>query len=143
MLDALRQLGWSEYEVRTYTALLRCAPATGYRAAREAAVPTAKIYEVLQRMEDRGTVRRLRAEPGGRTLYMPLSPTELVAEFRSQQERMLQELERELKEYIPRMSGLAAVEDWLEWEQSKQRRLLAPALLPVSPVMPYPTGEVN
>lgn len=143
MLDALRQLGWSEYEVRTYTALLRRSPVTGYRVAREAGVPTAKIYEVLQRMEDRGTVRRLRAEPGSKTLYLPLSPTELVSEYRAQQEKMLQELERELKEYIPNKSGLGAVEDWLEWEQSKQKRLLWPSLLPVETVAPQSTGEVN
>ena len=46
-IERLMDLGFSEYEARTYPALLAIQPATAYEIAREAGIPTSKIYQVI------------------------------------------------------------------------------------------------
>jgi sugar-specific transcriptional regulator TrmB len=112
MLEKLRQLGWSEYEGKTYLALLRHHPATGYRAARESGVPTAKIYEALARLVERGAARRLPTGEGETAQYVPVPPTEVMEGLRARQTRMLDDLTRELTALlVPTPDAAAAV--WL------------------------------
>ena len=57
LTELFARLGVSDYEGRVYAALLALNPATAYEAAKEAGVPTSKVYEVLDRLEARGMVR--------------------------------------------------------------------------------------
>jgi HTH-type transcriptional regulator, sugar sensing transcriptional regulator len=50
----LTQLGFSQYEARTYVGLLMSDGATGYSVANETGVPQPKVYETLRRLVDRG-----------------------------------------------------------------------------------------
>lgn len=50
----LTQLGFSQYEARTYIGLLMSDGATGYSVANETGVPQPKVYETLRRLVDRG-----------------------------------------------------------------------------------------
>jgi sugar-specific transcriptional regulator TrmB len=50
----LTQLGFSQYEARTYVGLLTSDGATGYSVANETGVPQPKVYETLRRLVDRG-----------------------------------------------------------------------------------------
>src|ERR1700687_2096126 len=52
--DRLTQLGFSQYEARTYVGLLMSDGATGYTVANETGVPQPKVYETLRRLVDRG-----------------------------------------------------------------------------------------
>ncbi|MHB1006036.1 MAG: TrmB family transcriptional regulator [Chloroflexota bacterium] len=72
----LRQLSFTEYEARSYVALLRQSPLNGYEVARASGVPRADVYAVLQRLEARGAVLRVESEAG--TRYAPLPPEELL-----------------------------------------------------------------
>ena len=45
----LTQLGFSEYEARTYTALLKENPLTAYEIAKFSEIPTSKIYVPVSR----------------------------------------------------------------------------------------------
>jgi sugar-specific transcriptional regulator TrmB len=96
MLEKLRQLGWSEYEAKAYLALLRQNPATGYRIARESGVPTAKVYEAVARLVERGAAQLLPAPAGETSQYVPVPPEEVMAGLRARHARMLDELSREL-----------------------------------------------
>ena len=52
--EKLTQLGFSQYEARTYVGLLVAGGATGYSIANETGVPQPKVYETLRRLVDRG-----------------------------------------------------------------------------------------
>jgi sugar-specific transcriptional regulator TrmB len=76
LLDLFTRLGVSEYEGKVYASLLSANPATAYEAAREAGVPTSKVYEVLDRLETRGMVRSF--DDGGKKRYLPQAPEDFV-----------------------------------------------------------------
>ena len=76
LLDLFSRLGVSEYEGKVYASLLSANPATAYEAAREAGVPTSKVYEVLDRLETRGMVRSF--DDGGKKRYLPQAPEDFV-----------------------------------------------------------------
>jgi len=80
LLDLFTRLGVSEYEGKVYASLVAVSPATAYEAAKEAGVPTSKVYEVLERLEVRGMVRCL--DEGGRKRYLPQPPDEFVESTR-------------------------------------------------------------
>ncbi len=70
------RLGISDNEGKVYAALLAANPATAYEAAKEAGVPTSKVYEVLERLASRGMVREL--DEAGRKRYVPQPPEDFV-----------------------------------------------------------------
>lgn len=88
------RLGVSEYEARVYSALLGSNPATAYEAAKDAGVPTSKVYEVIARLEVRGMVRCLEEE--GRKRYLPQPPDEFVEATRRSLGRTLDALKTDL-----------------------------------------------
>jgi sugar-specific transcriptional regulator TrmB len=94
IIEKLQELGLTEYEARIYIALLRRHPATAYEAARNAGVPTSKVYQVLDKL----TVKGLATEVSERdkTRYVPLKAGEFVELFRSRITATLGSLEREL-----------------------------------------------
>lgn len=99
LAELYARLGVSEYEGRVYTALVASHPATAYEAAKEAAVPTSKVYEVLDRLEARGMVRSL--EEGGRKRYLPQPPEDFVESTR----RRLGDTLDALKADLSRLGG--------------------------------------
>lgn len=70
MTERLMELGFTEYEARAYIALLESNPVTAYEAAKNAGLPTSKIYEVLDRLEAKGVVQAF--EEGDRRKFVPL-----------------------------------------------------------------------
>jgi HTH-type transcriptional regulator, sugar sensing transcriptional regulator len=94
----LQQLGFSEYEARTYLALLQRNPLNGYELAKVAGLPRANIYAVLQRLEERGAVTRL-DEPNG-TRYAPVAPAELTERIGSRFHQVLSAAQRALQDVV-------------------------------------------
>lgn len=76
MTERLMELGFTEYEARTYIALLETNPVTAYEAAKKAGIPTSKIYEVLDRLEAKGIVQAF--EDGERRKFVPLDPGQFL-----------------------------------------------------------------
>jgi HTH-type transcriptional regulator, sugar sensing transcriptional regulator len=60
---ALTELGFSQYEAKTYTGLIGREPMTGYAIAKDTLVPQPKVYETLGRLVERGAVMRLGGSP--------------------------------------------------------------------------------
>lgn len=92
----LEQLGFSPYEAKAYDALLRKHPANGYEVSKIAKIPTAKIYETLQRLKQKGTV--IESETGR---FYPLRPATLMARLRQEYAAAMEELEAQLSETEP------------------------------------------
>lgn len=88
------RLGVSEYEGKVYAALVAQQPATAYEAAKEAGVPTSKVYEVLDRLEARGMVRGF--EEGGRKRYLPQPPDDFIEATRRKVGQTLDALKTDL-----------------------------------------------
>jgi sugar-specific transcriptional regulator TrmB len=60
---ALTELGFSQYEAKTYVGLIGREPMTGYAIAKETLVPQPKVYETLGRLADRGAVMQVSGSP--------------------------------------------------------------------------------
>ncbi len=97
MKDKLISIGFSEYEAKAYLALVRESPATAYEIAKRSGIPTSKIYEVLAKLLDREAV--LKIEHSRKQKFLPLSPDELIAQYRSRIEDTLTGLQEGLSHY--------------------------------------------
>ena len=72
----LTQLGFSQYEARTYIGLLMSDGATGYSVANETGVPQPKVYETLRRLLDRGAAMLTGEKPAR---YAAVAPEVLLS----------------------------------------------------------------
>jgi HTH-type transcriptional regulator, sugar sensing transcriptional regulator len=88
------ELGCSEYESRAYLALLASHPATAYEVAREAGLPTSKIYQVIGKLEARGMVHTVM--DGGRKRHVPIRPEEFIEGQKRRMETTLESLKTDL-----------------------------------------------
>jgi HTH-type transcriptional regulator, sugar sensing transcriptional regulator len=73
--ERLTQLGFSQYEARTYVGLLMSDGATGYSVANETGVPQPKVYETLRRLVDRGAAMLTGERPAR---YAAVAPNVLL-----------------------------------------------------------------
>ena len=73
---ALEDLELTEYEMRSYVALLEHGVMTASRISEHADVPYSKIYEALGSLERKGWIE---TEHGRPSKYYPKSPTEAIA----------------------------------------------------------------
>lgn len=95
ILDILKNLGFTEYEAKTYIALLTNAPSTGYAIAKNSGVPRSKIYEVINNLVERGDILE---SPGNPPLYTALPAKELIASRRAKSEETLAAAEKSLEQ---------------------------------------------
>lgn len=87
IVASLIDSGFSDYEARAYVALLRRRPASAYECAKEANVPTSKVYFVLSRLVEKGIV--LETLDGGKRKFIPVDPVDLIASLRLKTDRNL------------------------------------------------------
>lgn len=92
--ERLSQLGFSDYEARSYIALLAKNPASAYEIAKSSGIPTSKIYEVLARLTEKKVVSTLGED--GTKKYLPVDPDEFIAGFRNGMEANLKALQDDL-----------------------------------------------
>ncbi len=92
----LTQLGFSAYESKAYTALLMENPLTAYEMAKNAGIPTSKVYEVIRKLEKRQMIQSIHGERS--KLFIPLSPDEFIQNFRDAMENNLLSIKNELKD---------------------------------------------
>lgn len=94
---ALREVGLTEYEVKTYLTLLEYGPLTAARTSKESNLPYSKIYEVLGNLEKKGWVE---VESGRPNKYYPKAPTEAVEAVRLRAESMIKDFEDQVIEEL-------------------------------------------
>jgi sugar-specific transcriptional regulator TrmB len=97
MKEKLATIGFSEYEAKAYLALLRENPATAYEIAKCSGIPTSKIYEVLTKLLERGAA--LEIEHGHKRKFLPLSPDELISQYRNRIDDTLADLHKGLHQF--------------------------------------------
>ena len=92
----LKELGFSEYEAKAYTALLGENPLTAYEIAKNSGIPTSKVYEVIRRLEVKHIVQPIYGERS--KMFVPLSPDEFVQNYKATVEDSLSAVRDKLKD---------------------------------------------
>ena len=102
IITKLQHIGFSEYEAKTYLALLKDYPATGYQISKNSGVPRSMVYEVLSRLHSRGAV--LETFEGRATYYRPLPPDVLLNQHQSEFQNLISNLRPALIEVFDNQS---------------------------------------
>lgn len=79
IVQEIQKLGFSQYESKAYIALLQQAPVTGYELSKRSGVPRSMIYEVLNKLSERGAIYTMPSEP---VKYSPVPAQELLKRLR-------------------------------------------------------------
>jgi sugar-specific transcriptional regulator TrmB len=103
-IQLIKQLGFSAYEAKAYTALLACQPATAYELARQAAIPSSKIYETVSRLVARGIFRPMHASDDQTQEYAALNVKDFLGQIREHTLSQVNEL-------LPLLDKVAAQPD--------------------------------
>lgn len=99
LVERWMDIGFTEYEAKTYIALLRLGPATGYQIAKESGVPRSMVYEILNKLVARGAV--VTQSFAEMVRYAPVPPDDLL-------ERMRREMEDNLAALTDALKGITA-----------------------------------
>jgi len=97
-VSKLTQIGFSSYEAKVYFALLQKHPAIGYEIAKNARIPTAKIYEVLTTLRSKGVVMASSTEP---VCYSPIPPEQLLRRLEQDYSAKIADLDLRLQQVQP------------------------------------------
>lgn len=76
LADELQALGFSDYEARTYIALLQSSPATAYEVSKVAGLPRSNTYGALESCTAKGAVQPFSQAP---IRYVPVDPRVLLS----------------------------------------------------------------
>ncbi len=106
VVGAMKQLGFTATDAKTYIALLRGHPATGYELAARSSVPRSAIYGVLRRLASLGLVNPIDDKPAR---YVPLPPDRLLELLESRFNRQLESFRESIKGVV---SPAAEVATW-------------------------------
>lgn len=79
ILAEIQKLGFSQYESKAYIALLQNSAVTGYELSKRSGVPRSMIYEVINKLIDRGAVYTIPSDP---FKYSPVPAREFLKRVR-------------------------------------------------------------
>lgn len=113
-LEKLKELGFSQYEVSCYTALLENHPINGSQLSKISGVSRSRVYDVLRNLMRKGIVQEVED-----SLYVPLPADELLKRLKSKFEGNISVLKEQLSdiskgstfEYIWTLTGYQSVLD--------------------------------
>jgi len=92
IISQFAEIGFSEYEAKSYLALVQKNPSTAYEIGKESGVPSSKIYEVLNKLKDKGMIVTVDDEDGRAKRYIPQHPEEFLSQYQNGVQKTLQSL---------------------------------------------------
>lgn len=92
IINDMKKLGFSAYEVKAYMSLLEQYPINGYGLSKESGIPRSRIYEVLKSLEEKQVV--FEQQDGDATLYYPLEPNLLIRKLREDLTAVIQRVDQ-------------------------------------------------
>jgi sugar-specific transcriptional regulator TrmB len=110
-IQTLVELGFSQYEARTYAGLVGRPAMTGYALSKETQVPQPKVYETLGRLAERGVVLQVGTEPA---LWAAIPPSRLIAHLDNDFKRRLATADLYLGRLDLQSSASGVVRPYLE-----------------------------
>src|SRR5689334_5333891 len=99
-------LGLTEYEGKVYRALLQEPGATAYKLGKRSGVPLSRVYEVAERLADKGAAIREEGEPAR---YTAIDPATLVDTARARIAGQLDAITDELASLISDSQSTAPI----------------------------------
>jgi len=112
-MASLRDLGLSEYEARSYRALLESGPTTAKELSRASDVPMGRIYDVLNGLETKGLVRSQTA--GRPKKYVAVESDaaldSLLAEKKAELEEQAAQYESIVDDLVDELDGSEPVDE--------------------------------
>jgi len=100
VVEKLLQLGLTEYEAKTYTALLNAHLNTATQAAQKSGVPRTRIYQVLESLQRKGWVRVYSGVP---LLFKAVEPKVVFEKVKDDYAELLESLETTLNNEMNNM----------------------------------------
>lgn len=91
--ELLEQLGLSQYEAASYVALLRLGKGTAREISETADVPRTRIYDAVERLQERGLVDVQHASP---KLFRPIARETALRHFRHEYDETFTQLAEQL-----------------------------------------------
>lgn len=95
IIENMKALGLSEYEVKAYLCLLEQYPVNGYTLSKNSGIPRSRIYEVLDSLKNKQLV--FEQIDGKNTLYLPLDPKLLISKFKKNFDNVLMNIDEYAK----------------------------------------------
>ncbi|MBR1618761.1 TrmB family transcriptional regulator [bacterium] len=93
VVEKLKSLGFNSYEAKTYIALLKKYPATGYEVSQLADIPQSRAYDALKSLANEKIVIASDDKP---QKYSPIAPKELTQRFKRKINSTIEYLEKKL-----------------------------------------------
>jgi HTH-type transcriptional regulator, sugar sensing transcriptional regulator len=112
---ALTELGFSQYEARTYAGLIGREPMTGYAIAKDTLVPQPKVYETLGRLVERGAVMQVSGSPAK---FVAIPPDRVLGQLEKTFRQRLATVELEvsrMRREGPQMQELRLMREARSW----------------------------
>lgn len=119
-VEKLKGLGFTTNEAKAYLALLGCQPASAYEIAKQAGLPSSKIYETVSRLTSKGIFQST-DNPGGQQ-YLAMEPVDLMTSIKNSAIRETEALLPELAR-IPDKSRSNLIWTLLGHQQIRNRSL--------------------
>ncbi|WZL72337.1 helix-turn-helix domain-containing protein [Clostridiaceae bacterium 35-E11] len=92
IIEDMKKLGFSEYEVKAYLKLLETYPVNGYTLSKNSGIPRSRIYEVLESLKGKQMV--FEQIEGDTTLYHPLEPKLLINKLKAHYKNILDNVDQ-------------------------------------------------
>lgn len=135
LIAQLKELGFTEYEAKAYTALVQHSHVNAYQVSKNSGIPRARVYDILTSLVDKGIV--LKEETAEQTIYAALP----VAVFLQQMQQRwqasftsigtklarLETKEREAEHKVVMLKGKEAIVNYCQslLQNAKQKVLLS------------------
>ena len=97
VIEKLQRVGLTQYEAKTYVALLNMRLSTATKVSEKSGVPRTKIYSVLETLKDKGWVHLYSGVP---LLFKAVQPLKVFEKVKSDLETFLQSVQTTLKKEV-------------------------------------------
>ncbi|MDP3986962.1 MAG: helix-turn-helix domain-containing protein [Nanoarchaeota archaeon] len=101
--ESLKNIGLTDGEAKVYLALLKTGSSTVGPIVNEANVAYSNIYEILDRLSDKGLISHIIRE---KTKYFQAAPPNRLNEYLNKKEEEIQKDKEELKKLMPLLDGI-------------------------------------
>lgn len=99
----LKEIGWSEYESKTYSALVSLGRTTASQIAKVSQVPPNRVYQILDKLKEKNYVEDVQPTRGGPRTFSPKDPQQLFNEIQTEFNEKIQGAQFELEKLKERV----------------------------------------
>ena len=101
-LAAMKQAGFTDGEIRVYTALLEIGESSTGPIIKKSEITGSKVYEILEKLKAKGLVSHVTKE---KTKYFQAAPPKRILDYVEQKEQELRQNKEAIKELLPQLEA--------------------------------------